>query len=127
MVSLLAPGRFQHRRLLLRLDLLQPLLLLEQRPLLHALLRLLLGLLARFFLLLVALHPLLREGLVADEAAVHSLLGHLPWPPRLLDAIAMGLRDLVVVRVILGLGHGCHRPRRAAGTRGACWSVGTLE
>lgn len=51
------------------------------------------------------LHSALREGLVAHEAAVHALHGHLARPTGLLDTVAVVLVDLVVTRVVLRFGH----------------------
>merc|ERR1719389_1622287 len=95
--SLLLRRLLQHRPLLLLLELLQPVVPLLLLLRLHALLRLHLLLQARLLLLRGALHALLREGLVPDEAAVHALHGHLPRPRRLLDAVPVGLADLVAV------------------------------
>merc|ERR1719331_2837577 len=60
-------------------------------------------------------HALLREALVAKELRVHALHRHLLEALRLLDPVAVRLAVLVVVRVVLGLGHGVckYQPRGA--------------
>merc|ERR1719235_913632 len=95
----------EHRILLLLLDLLETLLLLQGLLLFQTLLRLFLHFPPLLRLRLVALHAFLREGLIADETAVHAPLRHLPGTACLLDTIAMGLVDLVIVGVILRFCH----------------------
>merc|ERR1719229_56384 len=100
LTSLPPLGRLQHCRFLLGLQLL---------------LRLLLGLEALLLLLVVALHAPLREGLVADELAVHALHAHLLRAALPLDTVAMILVCLVMTRVVLGLRHGSTTVGREAG------------
>ena len=54
-------------------------------------------------LVLLLLHPLHGEALVAKELGAHALGGHLSTGSSPLDTVPVSLADLVVVGVVLGL------------------------